>query len=405
MRTAILLALALPTTVAAQLQRPSRSGAPVVAEGPTRTFTPIPYTPPGDPTGFTATVQGNKVLLSWQPVTGVSSYLLGGSGIGLYGQQVQATAYAVDNLAAGTHEWTVASLDADGRAINNGAKWPKASVTLTPATATTGRYRITLAGFEVLRETYDDQLNRDGYSDEVYAAASWGLFDRTSKASLANGTVRSRTYGDNRGWPARVLAGKATPSGGLMAVDTIPRGWRVQGPPPVESDPIRLPVVVWEGSLTNGREILVVRPALWEEDADPATYLRWRQKSEASGFPDYHGREQHLTGPLSGPFGGKPMFGTNDHLLHQYLGSASDPLSAGKDRPIGVDHYGNSFYWTDRYFVLTRENLESTFDPKRLAQTRQVPGLLTVWLSDQDFGTDISQRGHYRLLLGVERIP
>jgi hypothetical protein len=321
---------------------------------------------------------------------------------------VQATTYTIPNLPPGTHDWTVASLNADGQAINNGAKWPHANVTLTPATAATGRYRITLAGFQVMIETLDDALERDGKRDEVYAAASWTLFNRNTRTVSGKGIVRSKTYGDASRWPARVAAGKASTSGGLMTGDVIPTGWGIQGPPPSVHDPMRLPVVVWEGSLTNGQEILVIRPTLWEEDADPSTYALWQQQSEAFGFPDYHGRAQHLTDPLiSGPFGGKKMFWTAYDPLRWAFGFTADPLSSGKDRPIGLEGFDSTVLsWQDRYFVLTRENLESTLDPRHVAQRKQPPGLLTVWLRDEERGTvEITQHGHYRMLLGIERVP
>jgi hypothetical protein len=408
MRTALMLALAFPVTLAAQIQRPGRAGTPVVQDGATPVFTAVPYTPPADPAGFTATVESGKVVLTWQPVAGVTSYLLGGAGIDLYGQRVQASTYTVANLPAGTHEWTVASLNADGQAINNGAKWPHASVTLTPATAVTGRYRITLAGFQVMIETLDDALERDGKRDEVYAAASWALFDRNTRTVSGKGSVRSKTYGDASRWPARVAAGRASASGGLMTGDIIPTGWGIQNPPPSVHDPMLLPMVVWEGSLTNGQEILVIRPSLWEEDADPSTYAIWRQQSEASGFPDYHDRAQHLTEPLiSGPFAGKKMFFTAYDNLRWAFGFTADPLSSGKDRPIGLDGFDSTVLsWQDRYFVLTRENLESTLDSRHVAQRKQPPGLLTVWLRDEERGTvEITQHGHYRMLLGIERVP
>jgi len=305
MRTALLLALAFPMTLAAQIQRPSRTGTAVVQDRATPVFTAIPYTPPADPAGFTATAKASQVVLAWQPVAGVTSYLLGGPGMGLYGLPVQATTHTVPNLPPGTHEWTVASLNADRQAINNGARWPRVSITLTPATAVTGRYRVTLAGFQVMRETFDDALDRDGKRDEVYAAASWTLFtNRNAREVGGKGTVRSKTYGDASRWPARVAAGKGSSSGGLMTGDTIPAGWAIQGLPMLMRDPMQLPVVVWEGSLTNGRELLVIHPTLWEEDADPSTYTRWRQNAEATGFPDYHDRAENLTGSLSSPFVG-----------------------------------------------------------------------------------------------------
>ncbi len=392
---ASMLLLLAPLTLDAQIQRPARTGSPmVVHEGTMPVLTAVPYTPPADPAGFTAMAQSGKVLLAWKPVPGVTSYLLGGAGMGLYGQRVQGSSYSVPSLAPGAHEWTVASLDADGRAIHNGANWPRTGITLTPATAVSGRYRITIAGFQVMRETVDDPFDRDGKRDEVYAAAYWSVFDRKTRMSGGKGLARSRTYGDASRWPARVAAGRGSPSGGLKTNDTIPAGWNVQGPPPPAQDPMRFPVVVWEGSLTNDKELLVIRPTLWEEDADATTFDRWRQNSQNAGFPDYQGPDR-LTGTLSSPFTGNLWFTTAKNIISHYL--LSEPLSFGKDRPLGVNEHDNIFYWNDQYYVLTRENLESTLNAQR--------GMLTVWFYDRDKGTDPPLQGHYRMLLAIERIP
>jgi hypothetical protein len=81
--------------------------------------------PAGDPTGFTATVQGRNVVLRWQPVSGVTQYLLAGPNLGA-GQKSPATSITVSGLGPGSYEWTVASLGPDGAPLHPGSEWPKA---------------------------------------------------------------------------------------------------------------------------------------------------------------------------------------------------------------------------------------------------------------------------------------
>src|SRR3712207_1355604 len=59
-----------------------------------------------------------------------------------------------------------------------------------------GNYRITVAGFRVNRDTYDDPLNRDGWGDEVYASVVLQRFSRENGRVLETRTVTSQTYGD-----------------------------------------------------------------------------------------------------------------------------------------------------------------------------------------------------------------
>ena len=90
---------------------------------------------PKDPDGFTATQTGDGIVqLTWNAVTGVSQYFLYGPGIGGVDYYVQGTSRTLTGLSAGTHSWTIASLDSQRHAFNPQSSWPKATVIVTSPT-------------------------------------------------------------------------------------------------------------------------------------------------------------------------------------------------------------------------------------------------------------------------------
>ncbi len=411
MRSAILLGLAFPATLVAQYQRPGRTGAPVVAEVRPPVLTVVPTvatpSPAADPSGFTAAARGNAVILSWQAVPGVSWYLLGGPGMGLYGQQVQGTSYTLRDLGPGHYEWTVASLAGENQpAWNNGARWPKANLVL--GARTVGSYRISVAGFRVDRTTYDDQLNRDGASDEVYASVIFQRFDRAGTL-MQSGAVTSKTHGDGSRWPARIPQGAATADGGLAPRDVVPLGWDERSvQPPVTGDPRRFPLTVWQGTLADSGDVLVIRPTLWEEDGD-ATAFNFYTRTLAGAPPDstwgLRTLQQSLATTDIRPFDGIGipnrgflLWTSSDFVEQTVVANRKDfYVDPGRDRPIGM----RGVYWVDQVLALTREKLEAEL--RRASAIAAPAGLITVRLRENVGGTN-PLNGDYLLYLRVERM-
>jgi hypothetical protein len=417
MRIAILLSLALPPTLQAQIQRPSRTGTPIVAEPRPPVLTavptaPNPSPPAPDPSGFRATAQGNTVVLSWEAVPGVSWYQLGGPGMSLYGQQVQGTSYTLRDLGPGHYEWSVASLAGENQpALNNGAQWPKATLVLDGRTV--GAYRISVAGFRVDRTTYDDQLNRDGASDEVYASVVFQRFDRVGTL-VQSGAVTSKTHGDASKWPTRVAQGGATAEGGLAPRDVVPFGWDERAVlPPLVADPRRFPMVAWQGMLADSGDVLVLRPSLWEEDGDATAfnfYTRYLAGAPPAATWRLEGLQQSLTNTEIQPFLGisgperKWLLRAWSFNVVDYLAvdnSQDFYINPGRDRPIGLRRYGGEYLWYDQVFVLTREKLEAEL---RRASAIGAPGGFIAVRLREDQGGVVPQNGDYVLYLRVERM-
>jgi hypothetical protein len=78
--------------------------------------------------------------------------------------------------------------------------------------------------------------------------------------------VRRKTpvYGDTNGFGQRVQAGSRSDKGGIRSGDSIPypRPWVRAAP----IAPDRLPQLLWEGTLTDGQNTVLIAPMAWEED-------------------------------------------------------------------------------------------------------------------------------------------
>ena len=120
-----------------------------------------------------------------------------------------------------------------------------------------GRFRVTLLGFYVNRETWDDALERDGKRDEVFILAKSYLYASGGKLLANSDLMRTPVMGDPTGRPERVAAGStpanpgllgigASQAGGLRTNDWFPLNMFAPGPNP---QPDRLPMLLWEGEL------------------------------------------------------------------------------------------------------------------------------------------------------------
>ena len=150
-----------------------------------------------------------------------------------------------------------------------------------------GRFRVTLTGFTVNKQSSDNILESDGKGDEVYfiidSARYDGYSDRGRRTSVfellnfdrplrANGNLTERQslqsviLGDVnfQNNPPRIRAGSASQVGGLRTGDRYPTNepWNLSGA--LRTD--RLPMLLWEGELTAERDLVVLIPTIWEWD-------------------------------------------------------------------------------------------------------------------------------------------
>ena len=159
---------------------------------------------------------------------------------------------------------------------------------VTPARADTGTFRVILTGYTVDRQTADNILEADGKGDEVFILAEVAQYDRysqtipgiTSAAFRPGYTGELRAGGEltlrrslvsvlmgdvnNQNNPPRIQAGSASDRGGLRTGDRFPTNepWMLGSEP--TSD--RPPMLLWEGQLRQGRDLVIIVPTIWEWD-------------------------------------------------------------------------------------------------------------------------------------------
>ena len=187
--------------------------------------------------------------------------------------------------------------------------------------------------------------------------------------------VRSRVHGDTNRDPARIRAGSASPTGGLLAGDSVPGNPAAAGatmPPSATSFPLAL----WEGSLTYGREAVIIRPTLWVWNGGQQAFDVWAGMA-TSQTPDRSGgqtlREAQLA-TFKSVIARSEMSFRGGGMFVCYMDPVNvtgSACSVGRDRPIGVtpaDWIPDYNGWRDQVFVLTRKRSKRCWRlPIRLA--------------------------------------
>jgi hypothetical protein len=376
--------------------------APVPGTGGAPAATPV------DPANFRATQSADgTVVLSWDAVPGAGSYLVGGPGTNV-GVMVQGTSHTVTGIPAGPQTWTVATVYSPGGILTSADKWSKATATVVNRS---GRYRIVATGFRIQRPTFDDRVNGNG--DEVYASAAVTTIDRQNDSVLQRVVVRSSTYGDVSRDARRIRAGSFSASGGLWNGDVVPAGSDPRALSTAPS-PTAFPLTLWEGTLRDGVDAVVINPVLWEEDGQIEYYNEWadpnsstRRQAARAAAQNAAIKERASKGDLT-PFRGMLVF---------ICSSASDLIpdcKPGNDRPIGINRevcVGDTFAsnllaWCDLTVVVTREGIEKALSAA--FSTGGAPaGTIVVPLVEPS-GVDLVKGGldgSYELYLRVERLP
>ena len=356
--------------------------------------------PAENPKGFTVTSIGpGAVRLEWQPSPGASHYLVQGSN--LPRMQTTNTAVAVSNLKLGTHEWTLMAAYAAG--VYNDLNPSRVSATIGPDAAGRARYRITINGFRVDRETMDDPLQRDGKGDEIYFAVYVAEYNSKNGQRLRSDVVRTPVFGDKSGFPAptRVLAGTAGDTGGIRRGDVYPAanpGVRTRAPSRLD-----IPYIVWEGELAAGENHLALIPSIWEWDDDAGGFNAWSD-SLRSGAPE---ARYQLQLALQQAVAEKRFTGwPGAHLNPPSFWGRSDAVpSVVGDRLIGLlaPAPGDVRYrYGDRAFAINREYAEAELT--KTAYTSLPPGVFSIRFTDDPaLGSQFG--GDYTLYLQVERLP
>ncbi len=355
---------------------------------------------PVNPTALTVTQKAEGVVeLTWPAVAGASYYLLWGPGLADATRAV-GTSHTVGNVPAGTHQYTVGAYFDPGPVSTPVAMFTKGSIALT---SMTGNYRVTLNGFAVNHATSEDPANWDGVSDEVYGAAFVQVFDRNSKALVTPpAVVESRVHGDVSKWRDRVRAGSLTAAGGIGPGDRVPDNSDPSTGPTGQPSATAFPLVVFQGPLTLGKEVVLVHPTLWESDGNRSAFDKWHASFlQVEREATFSAMAREIDAPgLQIVMGGQMLTGAGSIPDLK----ATRDVKPGTDRPIGMRHVPSTNYtmqWQDRMVVITKEKIDALLDSK---YGSGVKGTIAIPLVDHDAG-DLPYSGDYVLYLRVERLP
>ncbi len=363
----------------------------------TRNYAPPP---PSDPTEFSAAQTAeHEVELSWRDTPGVTKYLISGPGapgtpvssnamtLGIIGVSGKSS-YKLAGVANGVQSWTIASAYAPGGVLTTADKWPKATLTVG---SLSGKYRVTIIGFDVNAQTVGDPFT-DGLGDEVYLVAHVSTFNLSTGAVGVQGVIRSFLFGDVTNLPGRVKAGTLSQNGGLKSGDAYPlSGGGTM--PPVTPEANTVPMLLWEGQLTNDVDLLLIAPSVWESDGNDAALSDWSHWIETGAHPlNYQPLQNEITATGITPI---------RHSDASYVGTLRGP---GVDHPIGIVTVSSttSTTYAQMYLALTRRKIEAALSPSSTVGGL-APGVLAVPLKDlysaEGFG------GAYTVYLRVERLP
>jgi hypothetical protein len=261
-----------------------------------------------------------------------------------------------------------------------------------------GRFLVTVNGFVVDHETSDDIFERDGARDEVslvphvYVTNAAGGIDRAVWSDVFSSILGQRRSPSS----GAVMAGGATPTGGLRTGDTHPTTtpWIRSGGPTAG---LGMPARMFEGELVSGGNAAVVFPTLWEWDA-PTHALVAYQDAMFAARPAVAG----AVAPMI--TSGAPLSLDAWRLPGSVLGlgamtSLGDgPLGLGERgfRPIGMTRSGDRWVYTPTALVLTYDSAEF------ISRADFGFGRGVVEFKYQD---DPALQGSYRLFVQVERLP
>lgn len=253
----------------------------------------------------------------------------------------------------------------------------------------TGEFRVTINGFRVMAETWDDASQRDGKRDEVFLKT--GITVAAPSGSYFN-EASSPVLGDVNGHNGRIRAGSASDRGGLRTGDSFPTStpWVRQG----LNDQEYPPCSVWQGRLTQGEDVVLLTPTIWEWDPGDSVvrgWLKWGAETAAK----IKDRLPDLLGPV------KPIVDAVSLGLDVVV-TGFDPFGLfgePESRPIGMvpdPKNPKTFMFNPYMLVLNYENADRIAREQPSGRGR---GVLTVRYLESPV-----LRGDYVLYVQVDRL-
>lgn len=218
-------------------------------------------------------------------------------------------------------------------------------------------YEVTLEGFTVQSQTWDNLLNTDGWADEVYLHTDVRRIDPAGTELPYAGGLTSYVMGDTNGFPFRVQAGSATPRGGLKTGNEFPypQPWARQGELRVKQPPM----ILWAGELKSDDEAVVITPTIWEWDGASSLFNDWSQAVATNG-PAIAAAVLQVVALIKG---GVPLPGDSiKSALETAMPAASrleqQIIGQAGDRPIGMVEEDSSYVFRPKSQIITNKLAE-----------------------------------------------
>jgi len=281
----------------------------------------------------------------------------------------------------------------------------------TPPASASASYLVTITGLLCLQNTRDDIFNRDGKGDEVYAATYVEQYDRNNgSGALSSYFANTWVYGDtSTPGTQRQQAGSLSSSGGITAGNYIPDGTSPQGKRTLTPLPTTFPELLWQGTLTDGVDVILLSPSVWESDSEPSVYNDWTQKINNLGNANSLFNNQKVADQIKNQVFGPLVLGTTEAIpsgaivgiINSTFGLLPIQLlfQGGRDRPIGlISNDVNTLLLPNTMIVLTREIIEN----KLLRENSWATATIT-FADSQKALAGVDAPGTYLMFLQVER--
>ncbi len=251
--------------------------------------------------------------------------------------------------------------------------------------------RVTLNGFRVKAETWDDAAEWDGKGDEVFISTA--VTKTSAGTTVYRAESQTPVIGDTFKQPGRVQAGSRSSRGGLRTGDSFPTDtpW-IRDLSALSASRDYPPFVVWEGKV-GPEDVVFINPAIFEWDPGQSFVegvFHWHKETD-----DKFGQKakEIFSGrwPAVGWIFDAVSLGiqTADTLF-----TANGLMGQSQSRPIGGTIEGNQLQYVPRVVMLSYTNLPQLAEESPSGRGR---GVLMIPFQDPP-----KLRGHYELWLQVD---
>lgn len=185
----------------------------------------------------------------------------------------------------------------------------------TPAAPSSATYRVTMTGLMCMRHI-------TGGGDAIYGAAVIRQYDRRSGQGTMSTNANTWVYGDTNGMIGqRLQAGTRGPLGGIQAGDFVPTGFIVGPKDTLPPQANIFPMTLFQGTLTDGIDALVISPSVWISYGDNSMFFNWNQNEDSLTNSIY--LDSHVQNQINTQAFGTLSFGASQNVS----GSANSTLA------------------------------------------------------------------------------